>query len=434
MDLNKLFKEMNQARDEIGVPKKEEKEIRPTQIIFGDFPGGLEGNKNSNAGSENNRNNINGLNNRNNNEEDRDNNIIMKYQPPKDDPFFYPEIIPKLKNVALLVKNIYYEVYPEKVGEYPKGYVEGVIRDYEKIRTLRYTEMKKSEKSNDKFGLKGLRSSAIVAVLMYCSFIGDNNPIPAPVYLHIVNNAMKRKGFRAVKKKIPREKDYIWHGKKKGIPKVTKWKPPKENKPNKENKPKKPDMDFSTVSMKMFEDYRTSDKKGIKKYIMRLSIGKQCYRNKVRPMMFVHFMGRKRMQFSEKLINETKKLCDEVEKKKIIDPKTVPSGTIALAVMLFMAVKNGLHVTKEMYGIPNIPEVTLLRFYRDVAKSNIIEHNVPLDPFKEAKPMKQAKPVKQVQQVKKDKKSPVKVKSPSVKPKQVKKRVPQEDYKILVEE
>lgn len=426
---------MNEAKKEITPsPKKNSPIVRPQNIKFGNNsplkggPGPGNGGYNSNGASnygpdDNNRNNRN--NNRNNIENMADNKIdqlIMKYQPPKNDPMQRPEIIPKLKNVALLVKKIYYEVYKDKVGEYPKGYIEGVIRDYEKIRTLRYNEMKK--KTNDKFGLKGLRSSAIVAVLMYCSFIGDNNPIPAPVYLAYVNDAIKRKGFK-LKKKIPREKNYVWHGKKKGIPKVTRWKPPKEEKSEKKEN-KKIDMDFSTVSMKMFDEYRTSDKKGIKKYIMKLTLGQRCYKNKVHASQFVHLMGRMRMGFSEQMIKECRDVCEEIVKKKILDPMSVPSGTIALSAMLFTAVKNDLPVTKVMFGVPNIPEVTLLRHYKKIAET--IEGDVRLEPFKpETKKRKVKIEPKKIKSGPSPNKKPV----PRTKPKIP--RGPQEDYKILVE-
>lgn len=423
---------MNQAKKEMTPsPQKVKKKspvVIPQNIKFGNNtpykggPGPGNGGYNSNGASDYGPDNNNMNNNRNNDENKVNNRIdqlIMKYQPPKDDPMQRPEIIPKLKNVALLVKKIYYEVYKDKVGDYPKGYIEGVIKDYEKIRTLRYNEMKK--KTNDKFGLKGLRSSAIVAVLMYCSFIGENNPIPAPVYLEYVNDAIKRKGFK-LKKKIPREKNYVWHGKKKGIPKVTRWKPPKEEKPEKKEN-KKIDMDFSTVSMKMFDEYRTSDKKGIKKYIMKLTLGQRCYKNKVHARQFVHLMGRMRMGFSEQMIKECKEVCEEIVKKKILDPMSVPSGTIALSAMLFTAVKNDLPVTKKMFGIPNIPEATLLRHYKKIAET--IEGDVRLEPFKtEPKKRRESKMEKNPVKVNSPKKSPKKPKNP---------RGPQEDYKILVE-
>lgn len=427
---------MNEAKKEITPsPKKKSPIVRPQNIKFGNNSplkggpgpgnGGYNSNGASNYGPDNNNRNYN-RNNRNNDENKVDNKIdqlIMKYQPPKNDPMQRPEIIPKLKNVALLVKKIYYEVYKDKVGEYPKGYIEGVIRDYEKIRTLRYNEMKK--KTNDKFGLKGLRSSAIVAVLMYCSFIGDNNPIPAPVYLAYVNDAIKRKGFK-LKKKIPREKNYVWHGKKKGIPKVTRWKPPKEEKSEKKEN-KKIDMDFSTVSMKMFDEYRTSDKKGIKKYIMKLTLGQRCYKNKVHASQFVHLMGRMRMGFSEQMIKECRDVCEEIVKKKILDSMSVPSGTIALSAMLFTAVKNDLPVTKEMFGVPNIPEVTLLRHYKKIAET--IEGDVRLEPFKPETKKREAKKIEPKK--KKSSPSPKKKHIPRTKPKIP--RGPQEDYKILVE-
>jgi hypothetical protein len=426
---------MNQAKKEITPSPQKVKNkspiVRPQDIKFGNNTpfqgqGGMGNNRDNNNGASNYGQNNNNRN--NNNDDNKINQIIMKYQPPKDDPMQRPEIIPKLKNVALLVKKIYYEIYKDKVGEYPKGYIEGVIRDYEKIRTLRYNEMKK--KTNDKFGLKGLRSSAIVAVLMYCSFIGENNPIPAPVYLAYVNDAIKRKGFK-LKRKIPREKNYIWHGKKKGIPKVTRWKPQKEGKPEKKESIKI-DMDFSTVSMKMFDEYRTSDKKGIKKYIMRLTIGQRCYKNKVHASQFVHLMGRMRMGFSEQMIKECREVCEEIVKKKIIDPMSVPSGTIALSAMLFTAVKNELPVTKETFGIPNIPEATITRHYKKIAES--IEGDVRLEPFKtEPKKKKQSKTEKKTVKVNSPKKIPLKI-TPRCPPrKPTNPRGPQEDYKILVE-
>ena len=130
-----------------------------------------------------------------------------------------------------------------------------------------------------------------------------------------------------------------------------------------------------------------------------------------------------RMGFSEQMIKECKEVCEEIVKKKILDPMSVPSGTIALSAMLFTAVKNDLPVTKKMFGIPNIPEATLLRHYKKIAET--IEGDVRLEPFKtEPKKRRESKMEKNPVKVNSPKKSPKKPKNP---------RGPQEDYKILVE-
>lgn len=459
--MNNIWKQFNQAKKLISPKELSKKDTKQKKFMNSEALGqqqvyinnGGTGRVNKNDNNDDNRSNS-GNNYKDNIENNREQEvfddikkIVMKYQQPRDDPFYRPNVIEKLKNVSVLVKKIYYEIYPNKVDEFPKELIKGITYDYERVRTARYRDMKKTEKSDDKYGLKGLRSSAIVAVLFYCSLITSQNPIPVPVFLNYVNDAIRRKGFR-VKKKIPRDTGYVWKGKKKGIPKVTHWKAPKEPGVNeKVDKGPKKDIDFSTVTMKMFEDYRTNDKKGIKKYITRIT--GLCYKNKVKASQFVHVIGRSRMGLSEDAIADTKKLCDEIEAKKILDPKTIPSGTIALASILFTMMKYELPVTKDMFGVPNIPEVTLVRFYNKIVDSNLRDHDLKgRDPFKVVNVKKQKiEKMKngKFEKMKNGKAENRKMKNGKAekmengKPRSARKdakpraRVPTEDYKVLVE-
>ena len=269
-------------------------------------------------------------------------NMNPDHQRPRDDPLYRPNIIEKLHNIGLLVKKIYYEIYPMKMGEYPKDLIKGVQSDYEKIRTKRHKEFIKSKsiKSDDKYGMKGLKASVVVAVILYCYFISMNNPIPAPILISYVNKAVTR-GIGGIRVD---SKDYV------------------------------------QMTYQQFEDYRVNEKKGIYKYIK--SLRKDCYRNGRQPYEFVHFISRIRMGLDEQTIKEIQDLAKKVHKEKVFK-ESVPSGTIALVCILAIMKKKNMPVKLDMFG--TIPESRLLRLYKILVDSKLIQglnNNEQMNPFK----------------------------------------------------
>lgn len=247
-------------------------------------------------------------------------NIVMLHQAPKNEPFYHPEVIQTLQHVILLVKKVYHEIYPMKLNTYPKGTIDATLSVYNKIRELRAKDLaKKGSKGNNKNGMKGLKMPAVVAVILQCIFLNDNNPIPSPLIIYYVNKALSR-GATSLKT-------------------------------------------YKLITMKNFEDYRLDAKKGLRSYIQRVS--PRCYNNIIGPENYIHLSARLLYSLEEPMIKQAQKLAREVEQKRLFK-ETVPSGTIALACLLVTCVKNDIKVIKSKFGIPHIPETTLVKMYNTI--------------------------------------------------------------------
>lgn len=273
--------------------------------------------------------------------------VIMEYQAPKNNPFYRPEIIAKLANIGLLVSQIYDEIFPLQVNTYHGSFIKGVIKTYEDIRLVRYKELvKKNPKTNDKYGMKGLKSAVIVAVILYCTFIFENRPIPAPMLIKYVNTAIDRKGV--LKRKVKKGQETI----------------------------KRKPQTMQKITLQMFDTYRTNDKKGIYKYIKKLA--PKCYKNNVKPENFVPFISKTYFKLTEEELKETIKLA-----KRSVDvfDETKPSGTIALVCILYTMAKNKKlkGMTHQDFGV--LSQQQLLTHYKTLINSGIVE-KLPLNPFK----------------------------------------------------
>lgn len=250
------------------------------------------------------------------------NNVVMQYQPPKDDPFYRPNIISTLANVGLLVKQVYNEIYPLKVDTYPEQLIKGVLKTYEEIRFARHKELKKKNpNSNDKHAMKGLKFASIVAVILYCTFIFDNTPIPAPMIVKYVNTAIDRKG--AMKKR-------------KGKPQM-----------------------MQKITLSVFETYRTDDKKGIYKYIKKLA--PKCYGTNITPDNYVNLVGFQYFKLSQSQVSQAKKLAKESAK---YFKSNVQNGTIALVCIMYVMAKNKMLNKMTYKDFGELPEKTLLSHYK----------------------------------------------------------------------
>lgn len=253
--------------------------------------------------------------------------IVMEYQAPRNDPFYRPNIIESLTNIGTLVRKIHDIIYPLKIDTYPKELIQGVQKTYEQIRIARYNS-KKTTIKDDKFGMKGLKSPVVVAVILYCTFIFDNIPIPAPMLINFVNKAIASTGVKKVKRKT--------------------------------NTMKK-------ITMQSFETYRTNDKKGIYKYIKKLQ--PKCYGKNIHPSQFIPFVSKIYFNLTQSKINEAQELSNNVVKENLFK-LSIPAGTIALVCILYVMAKHDLLVNYKTsdfgdFGYKN----SILTHYRILLKS-----------------------------------------------------------------
>lgn len=255
-----------------------------------------------------------------------------------------------LEHVKQLVSKFYNELY--KTGNDYKSQSNGVKQEYLKIKRLREKEFikKKSKNSKTTDGMRGLQMATVVCVILYCAFIFDNNPIPIPLIIYLMNETLKKgmKGFTKEK-----------------------------------------------VTLKRFESYRTDSKKGIMKYIKKLL--PRCYDNRTYPEDYVGLTTRRLHGFTQDQVNTARNITIELRKLKVFKEE-VPNGTIAIVGILITHIVHGLNIEKEKFGIPELPETKLLRYYGQALKglaskqhkmSSIVnDTEFPENPFKKIKPKK----------------------------------------------
>lgn len=269
--------------------------------------------------------------------------VVMQYQPPKDDPFYRPNIVTTLANIGLLVKQVYHEIYPMKVDTYPEQLIKGVLKTYEDIRFARHKELKKKKpNSNDKHAMKGLKSAAIVAVILYCTFIFDNTPIPAPMIVKYVNTAIDRKG--AMRKRKGKQK----------TPQI-----------------------MQKITLNVFETYRTDDKKGIYRYIKKLA--PKCYGKNIPPENYINLIGFQYFKLTQPHVMEAIKLAKDSAK---IFKSNMQNGTIALVCILYVMAKYNKLNNMSHKDFGELPEKTLLGHYKTLLDSGKVNEKLVYNPFK----------------------------------------------------
>ncbi len=93
------------------------------------------------------------------------------------------------QHIAKYVKDVYFTMYPEKEGDvYPSSWINTVIGYYSRIRVFRA----KMLKSNPKDAMKGLNKFIVIGCIIRCHLVKENIPLPVPMLLNYLNQALKR--------------------------------------------------------------------------------------------------------------------------------------------------------------------------------------------------------------------------------------------------
>lgn len=203
--------------------------------------------------------------------------------------------------VVQFVTYVYYTMYPTKDGDvYPSHWKEGVVYGYQQIRK----ERAKIRGSEMKDGMKGMRLQIVVACLLYCTLIQEQESLmPVPIFLKYINSALKRY--------------------------VTK-------------------NDQKPIDMKTFERYRTESKPkgvGIKPYLKKRL--PRCYHD-IEPEDMIQFTGFSLLSLRRPEVFRARRIA-QYGKKGFSD--TEPPSYIALGALYIVAIQNGVAISHNDFGI-----------------------------------------------------------------------------------